>query len=203
MKDPGNIFGVIVLEPDYMGFILYKGSPRYVGIKEAEALVKNIPSSIQKTGVLVDEPLEQAVSIAGSGIFDILQLHGNESADYCMRLSEHISVIKSFHISKTIPENLEEYQPFCSMFLFDTAGQGFGGTGEKFDHSILLGYTLNTEYMLSGGISADDSFLLKSFNQEKMTGVDLNSRFEISPGIKNINMLKNFIEKLRANDDND
>jgi phosphoribosylanthranilate isomerase len=202
MKDPGNIAGVIALDPDYMGFILYERSPRYVGIKEAEILVKNIPPAIKKTAVLVNEPPDRAISIAESGIFDILQLHGTESAEYCMRLSEHISIIKAFGISEILPENLEEYQPFCTMFLFDTAGQAFGGTGKKFDHNILAGYKLNTEYMLSGGISSDDSCYLKSFRSEKMTGVDLNSRFEVVPGIKNITMLKKFIEDLRRDDDN-
>jgi phosphoribosylanthranilate isomerase len=203
MKDPGNIAGVIRLDPDYLGFILYEKSPRYVSINEAETLVKNIPPAIKKTGVIVDEPIERAIIIARSGIFDILQLHGNESAGYCMRLSEHVRIIKAFRIEKILPENMEEYQPSCSMFLFDTAGQGFGGTGRKFDHSILSGYKLNTEYMLSGGISADDSDFIKSFSRDKMAGVDLNSRFEVSPGIKNIPMLKKFIENLRRDEGND
>jgi phosphoribosylanthranilate isomerase len=202
MKDPGNIAGVTRLEPDYLGFILYKRSPRYVSIKKAETLVKNIPPAIKKTAVFVNEPLERAISIARSGIFDILQLHGNESAEYCMRISEHARIIKAFRISEVLPENMEEYQPFCSMFLFDTAGRGFGGTGMKFDHTILSGYNLNTEYILSGGISVDDSFHLRSFCPDKMSGVDLNSRFEISPGIKNITLLKKFIENLRADEDN-
>jgi phosphoribosylanthranilate isomerase len=200
MKDPANISEVIRLDPDYLGFILYEKSPRYVSINEAETLIKNIPSAIKKTGVIVDEPLECAISIADSGIFDILQLHGNESAEYCMRLSEHVRIIKAFRISEILPGNMEEYQPSCSMFLFDTAGQGFGGTGKKFDHSILSGYKLNTEYMLSGGISAADSFHLKSFCPDKMTGVDLNSRFEISPGLKNITMLEKFIQNLREDE---
>jgi len=203
MKDPDNIANVIMLKPDYMGFILYKPSPRYVSLEKAGELVKEIPPLIQKTGVIVNEPIERAVTIATTRIFDILQLHGDESPDYCRRLSEHIRIIKAFRISKTLPENMEDYQPFCSMFLFDTAGRDFGGTGKKFDHHILDGYTLNTEYFLSGGISINDSNHLKSIYPPKMAGVDLNSRFEVSAGIKNISMLKNFIENLRTNDDND
>jgi phosphoribosylanthranilate isomerase len=200
LKDRGNIAGVIALDPDYMGFILYESSPRYVSIKEAETLVKKIPSTIKKTAVLVNEPIELAISIAGSGIFDIIQLHGNESAEYCMRLSEHARIIKAFGISEKLPEDLEEYQPFCYMFLFDTAGQSFGGNGKKFDHTLLAGYNSDTEFMLSGGISADDSSCLKAFRHGKMTGVDLNSRFEVRPGIKNIALLEKFIQNLREDD---
>lgn len=197
MKDSLNIAEVAGLMPDYMGFILYEQSPRYVSPEKAEALANGVPASIRRTGVLVNMPFEDASKIAHSGIFDILQLHGNESPDYCKRLSRNIEIIKAFRISDRLPENLKDYQPYCRMFLFDTAGKDFGGTGKKFDHSILASYALNTEYILGGGISADDSGYLKSFRNDKMAGVDLNSRFEISPGIKNVSLLKEFIEKLR------
>ncbi len=202
MKDPGNIAGIIPLRPDFIGFILYERSPRFVSLKKAADLVKGIPLSVRKTGVVVNEPLEHAVGIGATGIFDFLQLHGDETPDYCRRLSKYIKVIKAFHISKTLPENMADYQPFCSMFLFDTAGKNFGGTGEKFDHNILAGYNLNTDFLLSGGISVNDATHLKTFYHHKMAGVDLNSKFEVSAGIKNISMLKKFIENLRTNDDN-
>jgi phosphoribosylanthranilate isomerase len=203
MKDSSNIAEVVMLKPHYMGFILYEGSPRYVSIKEADGLVKNIPGSIQKTGVLVNEPLENALGIAQSGVFDLLQLHGNESVDYCKKLSLYIGIIKAFPVSKTLPGNLTDYQPFCAMFLFDTAGQKYGGTGKMFDHSAMNDYSLNTDYILSGGISPCDSTYIKSIHSGKMAGVDLNSRFEIKPGIKDLKLLKNFIENIRTHDDID
>ena len=203
MKDPSNIEEVVILKPQYIGFILYEGSPRYVSIKKAEDLVKNIPMAIQKTGVLVNEPIENALRIAQSGIFDLLQLHGNESADYCKKLSVKIKIIKAFSISKTLPQNLSDYQPFCTMFLFDTAGRNYGGTGKMFDHSLINKYPLITDYILSGGISAFDSTYIKSIHSEKMVGVDLNSRFEVEPGIKDISLLKYFIENIRTHDNND
>jgi phosphoribosylanthranilate isomerase len=203
MKDPSNIEEVVMLKPQYMGFILYEGSPRYVSIKKAGDLVKNIPLSIQKTGVLVNEPLENALRIAQSGIFDILQLHGNEDVDYCKELSASIRIIKAFSVSKTLPQNIPDYQPYCLMFLFDTAGSNYGGTGKMFDHSMLDNYSLDTDYILSGGISACDSTYIKSIHSDKMAGIDLNSRFEVKPGIKDIKLLKNFIENIRTHDNND
>jgi phosphoribosylanthranilate isomerase len=203
MTDARNIAEACLLWPDYMGFILYKRSPRYVSLEKAVDLVKEVPPSIQKTGVIVNEPFEHAIYIAKSGIFDILQLHGDENPEFCRKLSVHIPVIKAFRIAKELPGNLKDYQPFCSIFLFDSDGKDFGGSGKKFDHDNLNGYKLNTSYILSGGISVDDSKSLRSFAYPGMAGVDLNSRFEVSPGIKDIGLLRKFIENLRTDDDND
>jgi phosphoribosylanthranilate isomerase len=203
MRDPSNIAEVVKLNPQYIGFILYCDSPRFVSLEEACNLVKSIPLSIKKTGVLVDEPVENAVRIAQSGIFDLLQLHGNESADYCKKISAYIGIIKAFPITKSLPQNLSDYQPFCAMFLFDTAGEKHGGTGKMFDHRMLKDYSENTDYILSGGISPADPDYIKSIRSDKMAGIDLNSRFEVKPGIKDISLLKSFIEEIRNHDDND
>lgn len=202
LKDPVNVAGVARLEPDYMGFILYKESPRYVSLEESICLVRGIPASVMTVGVLVNEPLVNALEIAGSGAFDLLQLHGDESPDYCEKLHHHIDLIKTFRVSGSLPANAVDYQPFCTMFLFDTAADKYGGTGKRFDHNILANYPLDTEFMLSGGISPSDTAYIKSIRTRKMSGVDLNSRFEQEPGLKDIALLKTFIEKIR-NDDND
>jgi phosphoribosylanthranilate isomerase len=203
MRDPSNIEAVIKLKPQYLGFILYQGSPRFVSFETARNLAENIPESIIKTAVLVNETLGNAIKIAQSGVFGFIQLHGNESAEYCNELSKHIRIIKAFSVLNKLPSNLPDYQKNCEMFLFDTKGEKAGGTGKKFDHSILIEYSLNTDFILSGGITVNDSDYIRSINNEKMTGVDLNSRFEISPGIKDINLLKSFIDKIRAYDKND
>jgi phosphoribosylanthranilate isomerase len=203
MKDPYNISEVVRLKPQYMGFILYKESPRAVNLLTVKYFFKNIQNTIQNTAVLVNEPIENAIKIAQQGIFDLIQLHGAESADYCYELSKHIRIIKAFQLYDRLPENLADYQLSCAMFLFDTAGEKAGGTGKKFNHSILKDYSLKTDYILSGGISATDSEYIKSIRSEKMIGVDLNSRFETAPGIKDINLLKPFIEKLRDYGKND
>lgn len=203
MTDPSNIAEVIKLKPQYIGFILFKGSPRFVSFETAVKLSANIPEAILKTAVLVNEPVESAVRIAQSGVFDLIQLHGNESAAYCRELSNHIRIIKAFSVLNALPSDLTDYQNHCEMFLFDTAGEKAGGTGKKFDHSILKEYSLKTDFILSGGITADDSDYLKSIKNEKMKVIDLNSRFESSPGIKDTILLKSFIDKIRAYDKND
>ena len=200
MKDTGNIAEVVSLQPDYMGFILYPGSPRYVSLETAGRLVKIIPPSIQRVGVIVNEPVENALKIAQSGFFDMLQLHGNENIDYCSKLSVHISIIKAFSVAQTLPPDLSDYQAFCKMFLFDTAGGKYGGNGKSFDHKILSHYSLEKEFILGGGISPAGSTQLKSIKADKLIALDLNSRFEMEPGIKDIKLLKSFIEKIRNND---
>ncbi|MCX6327805.1 MAG: phosphoribosylanthranilate isomerase [Bacteroidia bacterium] len=200
LKDPYNIAEVAVLQPDYMGFILYPGSPRYVSLETAGKLVKYIPSSIQRVAVLVNEPFENAMKIAHSGFFDLIQLHGNETIDYCSKLSININIIKAFSVAQTLPPGLSGYLDFCKMFLFDTAGEKYGGNGKSFDHKILLHYSLDKEFILSGGISSANSTQIKSLKANKLIAVDLNSRFESKPGIKDVKLLKCFIEKIRKYD---
>jgi phosphoribosylanthranilate isomerase len=149
LKDPDNIKDVSGLGPDLMGFILFKGSPRCINLKDVERLAALIPASTMRVGVLVDEPLDNAIQIARSGIFDFLQLHGNETADYCMAISEFTGVIKAFRIVDELPSDLEDYEPYCEMFLFDNAGNKYGGSGEKFDHKLLSEYSSKSGYMLS------------------------------------------------------
>lgn len=202
MKYPGNISEVASLNPDYLGFILYKGSKRYIDLNKAESIALGLPYSIKKVAVIVDEPLEYAKKIASGRAFDYIQLHGNESADYCREISKYTDVIKAFRISDRLPENLIDYELFCSMFLFDTAAMAIGGTGLKFDHGILETYTHEKPYLIAGGISPEDSGYLKTLKYRRNAGFDLNSRFEVSPGIKNIELLKHFITNIRKSDDN-
>lgn len=192
-----NVSEVANLRPDYMGFILYPGSPRYVSLETAGTLTKDLVSSILKVAVLVNESFENALKIAQSGYFDLIQLHGNENVEYCGKLSNHIKIIKTFNIGKSLPFNLTDYQEFCEIFLFDTSGELPGGSGKSFDHRILSNYQLEKDFILAGGISPTDSDNIRTIKSERLAAVDLNSRFELSPGIKDIRLLKNFIEKLR------
>jgi phosphoribosylanthranilate isomerase len=202
MRYPDNVADVASLNPDYLGFILFEGSPRYIKLIEAKHLAQALPSSIRKVAVIVDEPLESAKKIASGGTFDFIQLHGDESPDYCRELSQYTELIKAFRISGKLPENLEAYEPYCKLFLFDTAGSAIGGTGLKFDHRILKSYSLEKGYFVGGGISPDDSDYFKTTKNNRIEGVDLNSRFEFSPGLKNVELLKHFITNIRMQDDN-
>lgn len=195
-----NIIEVAGLDPDYIGFILYARSPRYVSLKIAETLAKHIPPHIKKTAVIAGEPVKNAIEIAKSGIFDFIQLHGSEDIEYCNLISQYAGIIKVFQVSDSLPANISEYSDLSSFFLFDTAGTNYGGAGRKFDHSVLKNYSLSTKYLLAGGISPDDSEYIKSISSENMEGVDLNSRFETEPGIKNIKLLKKFIENIRKHE---
>ena len=200
LTDIKNATEVASLQPDYMGFILYKGSSRYVSLETAGTITKHIPSSIQKIAVLVNEPYVEALKIAESGFFDLLQLHGSESPDYCSNLSRKIRLIKVFSVSDKLPLNIYDYQDFCEMFLFDIAGENYGGSGKAFDHKILSQYKSDKEFILGGGISSGDSPYIKTLKTAKLAAVDLNSRFEARPGIKDIKLLKYFMEKLRENE---
>jgi phosphoribosylanthranilate isomerase len=200
LRDPLNIEEVASLKPQFMGFIMYDRSPRYVNPDEIGKLVKNIPDSIQRVGVLVNKPLKEAVKISQSGVFDLIQLHGNESPGYCRIISQYVEVIKAFSISYRLPVTLSDYQPYCRLLLFDSQGQRYGGTGRKFDHSILDKYSLHNGYILSGGISPADSDYIKSIHSDKMIAVDLNSRFELRPGIKDVVLIKKFIDNIRNHD---
>jgi phosphoribosylanthranilate isomerase len=197
MKDPDNIRQVIELKPQYIGFILYEKSPRYVSIDDVAELVKLIPGSVKKVGVIVNEPFANALKIIKSGFFDMIQLHGDETSAYCKKLSEYIEIIKAFRISESLPQNISSFQPYCTKFLFDTAGNDFGGTGKKFDHQVLDNYSYQTKYFLSGGVSPSDADYIRSLDKTGMAGIDLNSRFEITQGIKDIRLLKKFISKIR------
>lgn len=198
MKDPDNIRSVSELKPDLVGFILYRNSPRYVDADSLPRLIRCVSHGIRKTGVLVNEPIANAIKLAGSGYFDLLQLHGDESPAYCRKLSQYAPLVKAFHVSDSFPPGIEEYMPFCEMFLFDTAGANYGGTGKKFDHSILSEYNLDKNFILSGGISVTDADAIKFSGFKKMAAVDMNSLFEISPGKKDIRLLKEFIDKIRS-----
>jgi phosphoribosylanthranilate isomerase len=200
LKDKDNIRDLITLQPDFMGFILHSGSPRNVRPDQLKDLTTDIPQTISKVGVLVNEPIESALNIVKTNFFDILQLHGNEDPQYCKILSRHIDLIKTFSVTDTLPANIKDYTRFCKLFLFDTKGENYGGTGKQFDHNLLSVYSLKTRFILSGGISPDDDIYLKKLNLNNLEVIDLNSRFEIKPGIKNVELLKAFINKIRRND---
>lgn len=196
MKEFSNVSDVAGLNPAYMGFILFQGSPRYVSPYQVAGLTEAIPGSIKKVGVFVNEPLEEAVKIARSRVFDLLQLHGDENPEYCRRLSEYIPVIKAFRIADSMPD-VEAYEASCEFFIFDTRGEGFGGNGTRFNHHLLPDYASGKKYLLAGGISPLDAEIFKTKRYPGMAGFDLNSRFETAPGRKDINLLKSFINTIR------
>ncbi len=198
MKDPANIRAVAEALPERMGFIFFRDSPRYAGDLAPDVL-KTLPGSIQKVGVFVNEDRFVILETVRKYGLDTVQLHGEEPPEVCHELQEEgVEVIKVFRIATQ--EDLERttaYTAVCDRFLFDTrTPESYGGSGEKFDHDLLRGYTAERPYLLSGGLGPEDADRLPSF--EGMEGVDINSRFETAPGIKDADLVRAFIQKLRA-----
>ena len=192
MRNADNIREVEMLGIDMMGFIFWPKSSRYVSKRPAY-----LPQKCKRVGVFVDEDMETIKKIADDYALDFIQLHGHESPEQISHLSlltPHSSLIKAFNIATK--EDLDAtvpYEGLVDYFLFDTKGKSVGGNGEKFDWRVLEAYNGDTPFLLSGGIGPDDAERVRSFHHPKCIGIDLNSRFEIEPGIKDIVKLKTFL----------
>lgn len=180
-----------------MGFIFYPKSSRYVSERPSY-----LPTHCKRVGVFVDADIEQVCRIADEYSLDYIQLHGHESPAYIQELRSPLSIIKAFNIAEpTDFEQTKAYEGVADLFLFDTKGKSVGGNGEKFDWNVLKAYKGETTFLLSGGIGPEDaeSFSIIHYPlsiHPKCIGIDLNSRFEIAPGLKDINKLKIFINSL-------
>jgi len=197
MREPLNLEQVCALLPEYVGFIFYPRSKRFVGTHPDPALFEIPGPAIKKVGVFVDEELSlvrKTVEIYG---LEAVQLHGGESADYCRQLSgETVEVIKAVDPHGPFPE-LERFMEVVDHFLFDSAGAGYGGSGQKFDWKLLEDLPLSASFLLSGGIGPGDADPIRSLHFQGLMGVDINSRFELSPGLKDIARLKKFVIEIR------
>ena len=196
MRDAENIRDVESLGIDLMGFIFWPRSSRYVAERPAY-----LPTHCKRVGVFVDETIETVCRLAADYALDYIQLHGHESPDYIRTLNAQCSVIKAFNIATAA--DLAQTVPYVGLvdyFLFDTKGPSVGGNGEKFDWSILSAYDGSTPFLLSGGIGPDDAESLSSYlsvlDSRHCIGIDLNSRFERSPGLKDVATLRRFLTQL-------
>ena len=196
MRDAENIRKVEAQGIDLMGFIFWPKSSRYVSERPAY-----LPTNCKRVGVFVDEDIETVKRITEDYALDFIQLHGHESRAYCAQL-KGLKLIKAFNIATT--EEFKQTEPYTGIvdyFLFDTKGKSVGGNGEKFDWSVLSAYDGETPFLLSGGIGPDDAGRVKTFRHPKCLGIDLNSRFEQAPGLKDINKLKDFLNALNNEQD--
>lgn len=200
MTDPGNAREIAEINPDFMGFIFYPGSGRFVGDKPDRSLFSIIPPGILKTGVFVNEEASVIIHTVKLYGLNLVQLHGNESAGYCNNLKKAgLNIIKAFAIKDGSEfENPETYMDVCDYFLFDTGSPGYGGSGIKFDWKKISEYHLDKPFLLSGGIGPEDAAVIKQIDHKYLFAVDINSRFEISPGIKDGKKVKEFIKKIRG-----
>ena len=182
-----------------MGFIFYPQSPRYAGLLLEPDTTTGIPASIKKAGVFVNAEFEVILETIKKYSLDIVQLHGNESPDLCFRLKENGAlVIKAFSIRDANTLNqYAEYVEVTDYFLFDTITPDYGGSGLRFDWNLLQNYNSNHPFFLSGGIGPNDVAEIFKITHPSFYGIDINSRFESAPGMKEINNLKKFISEIR------
>jgi len=190
-----NIEEVIALGPDYAGFIFYEKTPRYVG---DDFIMPELSKEIKKVGVFVNDALEKVRQFVGTFELDYAQLHGNESPHYCEQLNKAgIRIIKAFQMEEGFDfEQLNKYEPSTDYFLFDTKTSSYGGSGEVFNWDLLKKYDMKKEYFLSGGISMNNIGQLADIDLSKVHALDVNSRFEIKPGLKDVALLKELIKKI-------
>lgn len=196
LTSPDNIRKIIDISPDLIGLIFYPKSPRYVSDPEKLVSVLNIRKGIKLVGVFVNEKIERILELNQILNFDYVQLHGLESPAYCADLKAHkLKVLKAFGISgESDFANTAPYSECADMFVFDTKTVHHGGSGRKFDWEVLNSYKGSTPFLLSGGIGPEDNPDIKN---PAFAGLDLNSRFELSPGLKDIGLLSNYFNKIR------
>lgn len=201
VKEGENVLEVAALSPDYIGFIFYGNSPRFA-IGLSYTYTEKIPKGIKKVGVFVNVTKDVIEEYATIHKLDSIQLHGEESPELCRNLQRiGLEVIKAVkvpeNVGKDFFKSLEKYKDHVDLFLFDTAGRNPGGNGRKFDWKMLQQYDLDTPYLISGGIGPDDLEDLKKGLPAGCIGIDVNSKFEITPGVKDIDKLSKFINELR------
>jgi len=190
MKDPQNIQEVLDIKPDFLGFIFYAPSPRYIG-NLSPGWLKQL-KAVQKVGVFVNEELwiiRQQVEAYG---LDFVQLHGDESPDFAHELKQMgIPLIKAFGIDTSFDwKQVEDFDQSADYFLFDTKSNAYGGTGRSFDWQLLSYYQLDKPYFLSGGITKADIPAIEQLNDQRLFAVDVNSKFEVAPGLKDKSLLQ-------------
>ena len=199
MKYSQNIKEVADLKPDYMGFIFYARSPRFVNVKELKDPIKNIDKSIAKVGVFVNHPVAELIETCRELHLDYAQLHGDESPAYVSVIkSAGIGTIKVFRIDAGFDwKQLQAYSDNADFFLFDTLTVEYGGSGKKFDWKILENYNGDKPFFLSGGIAAKNLPEIKELRLPNLWGVDINSRMETVPAMKDANRIRYFINELK------
>lgn len=202
MREPANIADLMLLSIDYMGLIFYPPSPRYVAPDTSEGVLKAMRPDVQTVGVFVNEQPHTMREIAARFRLRAVQLHGDESPAVCEAMSKVVpTVIKAFRIGPDFDfDVLNDFVPCCNNFLFDTATTAYGGSGQKFDWQVLARYQLPLPYFLSGGIGPDDAEAISEIRDERLWALDLNSRFETSPAVKNIGLLRGFLHELTLAD---
>ena len=198
MRESKNIEQVAQLGVDMMGFIFYPKSPRYVSYVLARS---DADRKVCRVGVFVNDSIPEILDKIHSFSLNAVQMHGNESRELCEQLREangDIKIIKAISVSNAGDiQKYKEYVGAVDYFLFDTKCKTVGGSGQQFDWQILDEYDGDVPFLLSGGIGPEDAFRIRTFHHSQCVGIDLNSRFEIEPGVKDVEKLNKFLNEIK------
>jgi phosphoribosylanthranilate isomerase len=189
---------------EFAGMIFYHKSPRFVLKHLTGVQVKRAKLKVYKVGVFVNAPYDEIINHTENFGLDMVQLHGDETPKFCEKVSDYISVIKAFRVTDTdnIPWMIKDYTEAADMYMFDTMGAGYGGTGKKFNWQMLHGLNIGKPFFLSGGIEPTDTTAIKEFAKEDVAkdlfALDVNSKFEKIPGVKDMEMVRKFVGEVRS-----
>lgn len=210
LRKPSNIQEISQLAVDWLGFIFYPKSTRYMA--DDAALLDYLQSekaqqgAQKRVGVFVNETHEALLKAIDTYELDYVQLHGAEGPMYCEAILKYLAqidkkevqLIKAFRVSESFDFNITlDYEDYCAYYIFDTKGQLPGGNGKQFNWEILERYQGKTPFILSGGIGPDDAAAVQALKHPKLAGIDVNSKFETAPALKNIETLAAFVSELR------
>ena len=198
MRAPENIRAMLALAPDFLGFIFYPGSSRFVGQELDADLLHQFPSHTRKVGVFVNAGPDTILAAVRKYQLEAVQLHGGESPELCLQCKDQgLLVFKAFSVDDDFDfARLQAYEGCCDFYLFDTKGQQYGGTGKTFDWSVLKKYTGSTPFFLSGGIDLEHADQIKTLSLPALKGIDINSRFETGPALKDVGKVAAFFKSL-------
>ncbi|HWB25803.1 MAG TPA: phosphoribosylanthranilate isomerase [Chitinophagaceae bacterium] len=202
MTDAEQVRQADELGVEFAGFIFYPRSPRYVLKSMAADDIRKIRRHINKVGVFVNASADEVLRMVDACGLYLVQLHGDESPKVCERIADYITVVKAFRLAEddNVMWKIKDYQDVVDMFMFDTEGAGYGGTGKKFNWDMLKGLNIRKPFFLSGGITPSDAQALREFQKEPVAkdlfAIDINSKFEVVPGVKDMEKVKKFIQEL-------
>lgn len=197
MRDPKNILEVANLHPDFMGFIFYEQSKRFVG--NDFAIPFNFPESIKRVGVFVNEHADRILQLVQLHRLDFVQLHGDETVQVVKELKGKVKVIKVFRVDDQFDFNVtKEFEGVVDFFMFDTKTSEYGGSGKSFDWSLLEKYKRSTSFFLSGGLAVNNIKQIAEIKNPSLFAVDINSGAETSPGVKDPAILNSIFQILNS-----
>jgi phosphoribosylanthranilate isomerase len=189
---------------EFAGMIFYHRSPRFVLKHLNGEMVKRAKLKVYKVGVFVNASYDEILNHVNNFGLDMVQLHGDETPKFCEKVSDYISVIKAFRVAAddNIPWMIKDYTEAVDMYMFDTMGAGYGGTGKKFNWQKMKGLNIGKPFFLSGGIEPADAAAIKAFAKDDVAkdlfALDVNSKFEVREGVKDMQLVKKFVEEIRG-----